>query len=633
MRTRAALVAVMAGIVSAGVLPAAGQQPQQAQTPVFRTRTDLVEVDAVVIGADGRPIAGLTAADFTLLDRSRPQQIAAFEEVSHARTAAPLLPPAVRLDVADNTSARATRLIVIGLDDLHVQGKTQELKDMARKVVHGIGTEASLALVTTSGRFGVEPTADRSLLLRELDAFLDTVDPEGRRNAKGQITEMPVLFGAKGPSDLGRFFAGMSAYKTMEDVAEKIGEGDTRRKAMIWISGGPPGPSVATCANTVRDTDNHNCMAVASVLNELRRSNVVTYTVPTGDFSGASLRDLAAGSGGFMIRMQDFDRDLNRLLDDLDHYYLLGFYPDKTDGNGYRELEVRVNRPGAVVRARKGYRPGPPPQPPKNRNPLAQLSAGVLPKTDLALRLAATPLPSASRDRTDVILTLDVRSDDGPRIAPGTTAKEVLKYSVWAVDLRKKKPVANVSREARVTLSPAEKEDDRAREVRFQVQTRLSLPPGRYQIRASASSTQLKRSGSVYLDTDVPSFAREPLAIGSVVLGYADGPRIFALDSPQVTGLLPFEPTLDREFDVGDRLRVHARVGGTQLAGARTTLELRSADDVLIRAIDAPVSSGRLTAELALTDLAPGGYILRAALAGPASSVARELGFIVRDPQ
>ena len=75
----------------------------------------------------------------------------------------------MRLDVADNSSARATRLIVIGLDDLHVQGKTQELKDMARKVVEGIGSEASLALVTSSGRFGVEPTADRSLLLSELD--------------------------------------------------------------------------------------------------------------------------------------------------------------------------------------------------------------------------------------------------------------------------------------------------------------------------------------------------------------------------------------------------------------------------------------------------------------------------------
>src|SRR6186997_1555343 len=113
------------------------------------------------------------------------------EEVSHEANAAPVFPSTLKMDVADNSTARSTRLVVIGLDDLHVQGKNQAIKDMARTVVEQIGPSASLALVTTSGTFGVEPTEDRSLLLRELDRFLDRFDPEGRRLVNGGLARTP----------------------------------------------------------------------------------------------------------------------------------------------------------------------------------------------------------------------------------------------------------------------------------------------------------------------------------------------------------------------------------------------------------------------------------------------------------
>lgn len=646
MTSRLAFVVVMTGTL---LTPLSGQQSQPTPKPIFTSRTDLIQVDAVVIDAQGRPMHGLSKSDFLLFDRGTQQVIDAFEEVSHSPISAPVFPSTLKMDVADNATALSTRLVVIGLDDLHVQGKTQAIKDMARRVVEQIGPSASLALVTTSGTFGVEPTEDRSLLLEELDRFLDKFDPEGRRLVNGGLarpagylpwgstegTGQPfgrptdLGFVPSVPADSAPFFASMGRFKTIEEVAKKIGTDDSRRKAMVWITGGLPGPIVTSCADVIRSAGgNHNCMAADAVKNTLRRANVVTYAITTGDFPSSVLREITSASGGFTIDMERFEEDIDRIINDLDHYYLLGFYPINPEGKGYRELEVRVNVPGATVRARRGYEPGAAPKPPKNKDPLSKLSAEVLPKTELALRLSAAPIPASRGSKADVILTLEVRSYDGPRIPPGTSLKETLKYSVWAVDLKKKKPVAHVGRQAHVTFAPAKVEDDRAREVKYQVHTRLTIPPGHYQIRASASSAQLNRGGSVYLDLDVPDFSGEPAALGGVMIGHSDGARIFNMESPLVKGIVPFEPTLDREFTADDSLRVFTRFGGPTLTSCRPAVTIGKPDGVDVRSIDVPHKAGTIDAIVPLKDLLPGSYVLRVGC----GATPREIGFVVKNP-
>src|SRR5215204_7197460 len=51
---------------------------QDQARPVFRTGTSLVSVDVVVRDTAGAVIRGLTAADFTILEDGRPQQIETF---------------------------------------------------------------------------------------------------------------------------------------------------------------------------------------------------------------------------------------------------------------------------------------------------------------------------------------------------------------------------------------------------------------------------------------------------------------------------------------------------------------------------------------------------------------------------
>src|SRR5438093_11857632 len=77
MIRHAALAIALA--VSASPYAQAPTSPQQL--PTFRTGVDIVELDVTVLDKDRHPVTGLTAEDFTILDRGMPQPIVAFSAV------------------------------------------------------------------------------------------------------------------------------------------------------------------------------------------------------------------------------------------------------------------------------------------------------------------------------------------------------------------------------------------------------------------------------------------------------------------------------------------------------------------------------------------------------------------------
>ncbi len=709
MRRVAAAALVGVALATSGG-PVLGQQAgPAAQTPVFQTSADLVQVDVVVTTADGEPVTGLRPEDFTLLDRGTPQAIDAFEEVSRERAVDPLasLPPTVEMDVADNTSARESRLVVLLLDDLNAwQGRTERVRALARTMVADLGREASMAVLFTSGDHGTEITSNRAELFGEIGKFkgwhrLPMHTPGRLCGGQGQLGDQA-------------FWNVNSVHQTLLDVSKMLGTATAQRKAFVLISEGISMGGVDHLFDTMNDACTlssetpYTEFAMFAMMEQMRRANVALYAIdPSALTSAASmilpedrdrveaearadlnykgfsdahppaasagitatnpddaradpvtgvdeasllsmdrpstgsrqyLQAVTAAAGGFaVVDAAGFDAGMTRLLTDLDHYYLLGFTPADLGKKGWRPLEVRVNRPGLVVRYRKGYDLSGPVKPPKNRDPMVGLAAGAMPSSDVPLRLFAEPLPGRG-SVSHVAVAMDlVAPRDTLTLAAGHL-EDTVQYTLLAVDLKKRKIVRAVRRDARVAIDPGPQRGVPSDATRYQVVTSIDLGPGSYQLRMSASSARLGRKGSVYLDVDVPDFSKGPPRLGPVLIGTVGAPPPTG-ESANAHGLLPFMPVLDRAFSTADTLRVFCPVlGAGDLRPDSVRLELVSPAGATLAAAagaihdagaDALRRGRSLQARLPLIGVSPGAYVLRLVAQVRAATLSREIGVSV----
>jgi VWFA-related protein len=643
----AALVALcLLGIASGS--PAIGAQ----QRPTFRAAVDLIHVDVVVLDAEGRPVRGLTPDDFELLDRGIVRPVETFVEVAHDNPPALRYPAGVTSDVASNQSAQSERLVLLVVDDLHFRDRTDEVKTLARRVVTEIGDAVSMGMVSTSGEYGVEITEDRARLLAEIDRFEDRTDPGpsssplrppsmvGGAENLGMMTTVP---------NMDRFFGSIGAYTVVEDIARMVGADGGRRTAVVWISAGvrlaqasmeriQAGEQCAERQGTFSTYRAFFCDSIGGVLEHMRRSSVTTYTVnPGGPRDGGQPIDLIAEeTGGFGVQPDDLDAGLTRVIADLDNYYLLGFYPDEVEDDDYRAIEVRVTRPGVTVRHRRGYSRRGAPDLPHNDNPLGALVAGVMPATDLPLRLSAVPLlTTGSKAHVAVALEIDVGAF--PEMPADEPFDDTLEYGMFIADLDRKRVVDGKTR----TLEMHWSGEDRARPGArvFQVRNVIDLPAGRYQIRASAISDGLDRRGSVYLQMDVPDAGAADVAIGGLAIAPAgresDHPKIVdAVVRPNWP--LPFPPSLERTLTTGDAVRVFFQVRRKSADAALTgRAAIVGADGREIAGVPFDVPADRLSAhdlQLPLAGAAPGGYAVVVSVGDGVTTAERRVGIRVGTP-
>ncbi len=117
----------LSALLLALLLPAAGR-PQAAsppqQRPSFPSGTELVVVDVVVIGKDGRPVTGLQRDDFAVSEDGAAQEIVGFEAVHHAPAGTEATPgtpaPEPRTAVNAVVPGREPASFVIVFDELHL---------------------------------------------------------------------------------------------------------------------------------------------------------------------------------------------------------------------------------------------------------------------------------------------------------------------------------------------------------------------------------------------------------------------------------------------------------------------------------------------------------------------------------
>ena len=269
---------------------------------VFRARVDLVQVTASVRDGDGRLVGDLTQDDFEVLEDGMVRPVTQFQR---GRVPVSL---GVMLDVSESMYGQRMSDAAFALDRF--------LIDLLR------------------------PTDEAFLMVFNHDPTLEAAWTTGPARLGGQLSEM-------------RPYGATAIYDAMAVALPMFRTRSHQRAAIVLISDG---------SDTASDTD------MADVRRQIRTSDAFVYAVaidapktrPLNDrVNPGALREITDESGGYTEVIHD-SPDLvpatERIADELNHQYTLGYSPDHPPDNRYHTIRVRVNRAGEyVVRARRGY--------------------------------------------------------------------------------------------------------------------------------------------------------------------------------------------------------------------------------------------------------------------------------------
>jgi VWFA-related protein len=300
---------VLGLLALAAAAPAGAQAPADQQPPVkpftLEVNVDVVSVTAVVFDKSGKPVRGLGPKDVALFENGVRQEVSYFREASSQGDAAEHVPLSVVLVLDTSGSMR---------ENLHF------LQEAVLNFVYKL-EEIDTALVVSFNE-SVKGSAEFSGDTDRLERFVEGLQAWG----------------------------GTSLYDAIHYSLERIKD-QPGRKALIVFSDG------ADTTSTLEDRE---------VVDYARATEATVYCIGFKGSSGGMLassprgflRKIASETGGQFFapdRVGELIKVFNEISEELKNHYLLAYTP-KTPADGtWREISLKVDRPGSEVRVRKGY--------------------------------------------------------------------------------------------------------------------------------------------------------------------------------------------------------------------------------------------------------------------------------------
>jgi VWFA-related protein len=676
-----ALVVFMAAIAGAGQTPEQTAQTPTFQSQVTYVQVDAIVTDEegrfvrdltkedFEILEDGQP---QQIDAFSLVDIP-------VEAPAAVASAMPVVEP----DVRSNAAAFEGRVYVLVLDAGHTEfAHTPQLKAVAREFVERhLGPRDLMAVVHSSGKqeAGQDFTDSKRLLLASIDRFegqklrsaalvKDEASAAVVRSPAGERLELFQDF----DYDAERISEAVRMLRSLKEVADWFSGVRGRRKAIILLGegidydvenvfGSSPVPGAATVppkpgASAIFEEARR---AIAAVT----RANVSVYALdPAGltpmaggdierfseivrgpDGSPATrdaaalnrdsmqnerrlarnnLRYITENTGGFaLVNSSEFSPAFDRIVNENSSYYVLAYYPNAGQReNRFHSIQVRVKRPGASVRARRGYETWNGSDDKPARSPAAEgLSPELLdvlrspiPVSGLTLRLFAAPFKT-SKSNASVLLGMELSGRD---LRLGEN--ETVELSYAAID---NAPKVRASRTFNLKLNLQPETRARAERTGIRLLRRVELPPGRYQVRVAAREGVDGLAGSVVADLEVPDFTNEPLTMSGVVLTSPSGslqPTLMPDD--RLKGVLPAPPIGQRRFPQSDEIALFVEIydNGTPLHVVDLTTTIAHRTGTVVFETRGERSSQELASDrtyrystaLPLEGVPPGDYVL-----------------------
>ena len=650
--------------------PGAQAPPPDLQTPSFRVQVDYVEVDALVTDEQGRFVRNLTKDDFQVLEDGKLQSISTFTlvDIPVERPDRPLYTETpIEPDVETNERPFDGRIYVMILDDLHIDAlRSQNVKNAARRFIErNLGANDLMAVIYTGGRANAaqEFTSNKRLLIASVDRFVGRKlqsatlarNDEYFRQAAGAFQDRRI----PDPYEQERAYNAQGTMRALRQVAEWFAGVRGRRKTMLFVSEGID----YDVTDIIRAPDTP--MSSASViLDDIReaiqataRSNVSIYgidprglvgigdeTIGVAGFAVAddptqrdigpsglanelrlsqdNLRALSEETNGFaVVNRNDITESFDRIVRDNSSYYVLAYYPpsDKKDGKFHR-IQVKVNRPGVTVRARRGYlspkgnsKPAPVPTGGASPASLEALNSPIQ-VSGLTMRAFAAPFKGTAPNAS-VLVGVEVRGRD-----LALQANTKLELSFLAVDASGKQRAAKTDT---LTLNLRPETRTRVEQTGLRFLNRIDLPPGRYQLRIASHDTVGGASGSVIYDLEIPDYNKQPFTMSGLVLtSMSAGTTMTVKADEQLKALLPGPPVATRAFSQNDELALFTEVYDNEgrtphtvdvIATVRSdagTIHYKVEEERDSKEFGGDRGGFGFATRIPLTELAPGPYVL-----------------------
>jgi Ca-activated chloride channel homolog len=261
-----------------------------AQSQNFSSRVEAVRVD-VLVTDKGRPVRGLQAADFEILDNGVPQQVdlVSFEQI-------PL-----------------NLVLVFDMSRSVVGDRLQHLREGARALLGSLAREDQAALVTFSE--AVVRGSDLTANVQQVERALE------RAGGRGETALVDAVF------------TGMM-----------VGESDVGRALLIVFSDGVDTASFLR-PEVILDTAGRSGVVVYSVV--AGGSPRQTFLRDLSEATAGSFYDAGATT--------NLGATFIRILSEFRQRYLVSYSPRGVAGEGWHRVDVRVKSKGLEVKARPGY--------------------------------------------------------------------------------------------------------------------------------------------------------------------------------------------------------------------------------------------------------------------------------------
>jgi VWFA-related protein len=364
-----------------------------------------------------------------------------------------------------------------------------------------------------------------------------------------------------------------------------------------------------------------------------RNEDLLNYSPESG------LTQLAQQTGGaFIGGVNDIGSKLKEIDEDLGTYYLMTYSPTNLNYDGkFRNISVKVKRPGVEALARRGYYAVPPtgssPMFYYEAPPLALLSGSARPK-DFPLLVNSLNFPEAGRvGRTAV----EVEVPTGAFTFTPDSEKKVYGSDFSIVVL-----IRDQSKQVVDKLSHhyglVGKSLDSVKKGKVLFYREISLPPGKYEVDAVAYDALGAKASVNRCVLEIPAAGENDLRLSSVTIIQSAEQVKEKTDSPFLVGdqLMVYpnlgEPIRKSAKQMGFYFNVYTAKGATE--APNLNLEVlqnnKSVAKVPLK-LGAPDAKGRIqyASALPLDSLNPGTYELKISVSDAKSAVSRSAAFTV----